>query len=145
MGKGGTISRGAHREGQSAVLACAVWFLICVAVAIHHTCFSHTYHLAIHHTCLSHTWHLAIYHTCLSHTWHLEYFRPATRTSTLDYNSTLLSITDLCARYTYYSLCASKLHKLFRSVQKKALAISVPLPHRYHEPTIDCTVHCLRW
>ena len=41
----------------------------------------------------------------LSHTWYLRHFRPATRTSTLDYNSVLLSVTDLCAKYTYYSLC----------------------------------------
>ena len=34
----------------------------------------------------------------------------------------------------HITLCLpSKLHKLFRSVQKKSLVISVPLPHRYHE------------
>ena len=38
----------------------------------------------------------------------------------------------------------SKLHKLFRSVQKKGLAISVPLHHSYHEPAADCTAHYLR-
>ena len=75
------------------MLACDVLFLVCVVVAIHHTCFSHPCYLAIHHT-------------CLLHTWYLEHFRPATRTSTLDYNSALLFVTNLCARYTYYSLCA---------------------------------------
>ena len=54
----------------------------------------------------SHPCHLAIHHTCLSHTWHLEYFKPAMRTSTLDCNSTLFSVTYLCAKQTYYSLCA---------------------------------------
>ena len=75
------------------MLACVIWFLVCVAVAIHHTYFSHPYQFAIHHT-------------CLLHTWYFEHFRLATRTSTLDYNSALLSVTNLCARYTYYSLCA---------------------------------------
>jgi hypothetical protein len=44
------------------------------------------------------------HHNCLSHTRYLEHFRPATRISIWDYNLALLSVTDLCAKYTYYSL-----------------------------------------
>ena len=92
-----------------------------------------------------HTWYLAIHHTCLSHTWHLEHFRPATRTSTLDYNSALLSVTDLRAKYTYYSLCAFQAPQTLQISTEKGLAILVPLPHRYHEPVAGCTRHCLCW
>ena len=88
------------------MLACVVWCLVRVALAIHHTCLSHTYHFAIHHT-------------CLLHTWHLEHFRPAMRTSTLDYNLALLSVTDLCAIYTYYSLCAFQAPQILQISTKK--------------------------
>ena len=90
------------------MLACAVWFLICVAIAIHHTCFSHTCHLAIHHT-------------CLSHTWYLKHFRPATRISTLGYNSALLSVTNLCARYILYFVCLSSSTNSSDQYKKRAL------------------------
>ena len=126
------------------MLACVVCFLVCVGLAIHHNCLSHTWHLAIHHTCFSHTCHLAIHHIYLSHTWYLKHFRPAIGISTLNYNSALLSITDLCADI-YIILCVpSKLHKLFRSVQKKGLAILVPLPHRYHnQPPVVPPTACI--
>ena len=57
----------------------------------------------------------------LSHTWHLEHFRPATRTSTLDYNSALLSVTALCARYTYYSLLAFQAPQILQISTEKGL------------------------
>ena len=45
-----------------------------------------------------------------------------------------------CVPNIHIILCvSSKLHKLFGSIQKKGLAISVPLPHRYHEPATSCT------
>ena len=48
--------------------------------------------------------------------------RPATRISIWDYNSALLSVTDLCATYTCFSLYVpSKFHISFRSVQKNTL------------------------
>ena len=51
-----------------------------------------------------------------------------------------------CVPDIHITLCVpSKLHKLFRSVQTKGLTISVPLPHRYHEPAAGCTAHCLHW
>ena len=51
-----------------------------------------------------------------------------------------------CVPNIHITLCLpSKLHKFFRSVQKRGFAISVPLPHKYHKPTAGCTVHCLRW
>ena len=51
-----------------------------------------------------------------------------------------------CMPDIHITLCVpSKLHKLFRSVQTKCLAISVPLPHRYHEPAAGCIAHSLCW
>jgi uncharacterized membrane protein (DUF106 family) len=52
-------------------------------------------------------------------------YRIATRTSAPDIYSILLSITDLCATYTYlFFYMPPKLHIYFRLVQKKTLAIS---------------------
>ena len=69
-----------------------------------------------------------------THTWCLKHVRPATRTSTWDYHSALLPVTDLCSTYTFTTFCVpSKLHRFLQIITGKILAISVPLPH------------CLRW
>ena len=96
------------------------YFSVCCLVPCLCCCFHLPY--LFPHTC-----HLAIHHTCLSQAWHLEYFRPATRTSTLDYNSALLSVTALCARYTYYSLFAFQAPQILQiSTEERALQ------SRYH-------------
>ena len=57
---------------------------------------------------------LISFHTCVSHLFITvgvrNTYRPATRTSTLGYNSTLLSITDLCTTYNYLLVCLPKIH-----------------------------------
>jgi len=51
-------------------------------------------------------------------------YSPATRTSALDIYSILLSVSDLCATYTYLYFCLPPmLHIYFKLVQKKTLAI----------------------
>ena len=63
-------------------------------------------------------------HNCLSHTLYLEHFRPATRTSIWDYNSALLSVTDLCATYTYFfSLCAFQAPHILQISTEKSLQL----------------------
>ena len=96
------------------MLACAVWFLVCVALAIHHICFSHPYHLAIHHTFFCYT----------PGTWNiLDQQREQVLWTIIQHYFLLLT----CVPNIHIILCVpSKLHKLFRSVQKR------PLQSRYH-------------
>ena len=117
--------KGAHKEHSIALLF-VVPFALFISVATFNTCF------------LSFLFPLLFITTGDRNT-----YRPATRTSALDIYSILLSVTDLCATYTYLFFCVPpKLHIYFRSVQKKTLAILVSHPHRYHEPATSCTVHC---
>ena len=114
--------KGAHKEHSIALLF-VVPFALFISVATFNTCF------------LSSLFPLLFITTGDRNT-----YRPATRTSALDIYSILLSVTDLCATYIYlFFFVPPKLHIYFRSVQKKTLAISVPLPHRYHEPAAGCT------
>jgi len=121
--------KGAHKEHSIALLF-VVPFALFISVATFNTCF------------LSSLFPLLFITTGDRNT-----YRPATRTSALDIYSILLSVTDLCATYIYlfFFRASQAPHIYFRSVQKKVLAISVPLPHRYHEPAAGCTAHCLHW
>ena len=57
---------------------------------------------------------LVSFHSCFTHLFITIGVRntyvPAVRTSTLGYNSTLLSITDLCTTYNYLLVCLPKIH-----------------------------------
>ena len=69
-------------------------------------------------------------------------YRPATRTSTWDLYSALLSVIELCS--TNIHIVPSKLHILPSDHYSFDLAIAASLPlGKYHEPASDCTVLCL--
>ena len=89
------------------MLACDVLYLVCVAVSIYHTCF-HT-PVTLLSTILCHT----------PGTWNI--LDQQREQVLLDYNSALLFVTDLCARYTYYSLFAFEAPQILQISTEKGL------------------------
>jgi hypothetical protein len=94
---------------------------------------------------------VALYHTCfLPHLTHSlgitigfrDTYRPAMRRSTLEYNSALLSVANICTTYIFIFVPSQAPHISSHRYRKRTLAILVPPPHRYHEPTADCTNSC---
>ena len=68
-------------------------------------------------------------------------YMPATRTSTWDLYSALLSVIELCS--TNIHIVPSELHILPSDQYSFDLAIAVSLPlGKYQEPASDCTVLC---
>ena len=131
-GKRGTISRGAHREAQSElclrVLSGSLFVLL----------FPSTILVFLIPITLLSTILLSQPGTCNT----LDQQREQVLWTIIQHYFLLLT----CVPDIHISLCLPfKLHKLFRSVQKKGFAISVPLPHRYHEPAAGSTAHCLCW
>ena len=131
-GKRGTISRGAHREAQSElclrVLSGSLFVLL----------FPSTILVFLIPITLLSTILLSQPGTCNT----LDQQREQVLWTIIQHYFLLLT----CVPDIHITLCLpSKLHKFFRSVQTKGLAISVPLPHRYHKPAAGCTAHCLHW
>ena len=77
--------------------------------------------------------------SCLSQIGARNMYRLATRTSDLDIYSILLSVTDLCATYKFFSpFCAFQTPYIhFRSVQQRTLAIVVPLSEGKNQSPVD--------
>ena len=53
-----------------------------------------------------------------------------------------LLLTCVPHTYIYLFVCLPRSTYYFRLVHPEDLAILVPLPHRYHEPAIGCTIYC---
>ena len=95
------------------MLACAVWFLVCVVVAIHHTCF---------HTPITLLSTILVCYT--PSTWNiLDQQREQVLWTIIQYYFLLLTCVPDIHIILYVP---SKLHKLIRSIQKRVLQ------SRYH-------------